>query len=139
VGDLSFHINLPFVLQFLGILHEALRWYIRYLANHCEWTPSFNLAVCYLKICGINTLNWNFVRCFCGYEICSLAQREEYSLLTISENELLRRIFGSMMKEVRGWWEYLHARGFIIYILQNTIFMRWSRSMSWTGKVRNVH
>jgi len=86
-----------------------------------------------------NILNWNFVRCFCGYEICSLARREEYSLLAMSENELLRRMLGSMIKEVRGWWWHLHVRAFIIDILQNMIFVRWSRSMRWTGKVRNIH
>jgi hypothetical protein len=42
-----------------------------------------------------------------GYEICSLTLREEHTL-RVTENRVLRRVFGTKREEMAGGWRRLH-------------------------------
>jgi hypothetical protein len=48
-----------------------------------------------------------------GYETWSLTQREEYGL-KVSEDRVLRKIFGLKGKGVAGGWKELHAEDLCI-------------------------
>jgi hypothetical protein len=64
-----------------------------------------------------------------GCEICSLTLREE-DRLRVSENRVLRRIFGQKRDEVKGGWRKLHNEELhSLYFLPSRIRMIKSRRM----------
>jgi hypothetical protein len=70
-----------------------------------------------------------------GCETWSLTLREEHRL-TVSENRVLRRIFGPKRDEVTGKWRKLHNDKFhILYSSRNIIRQIKSRRMRWAGHV----
>jgi hypothetical protein len=70
-----------------------------------------------------------------GCETWSLTLREEHRL-TVSENRVLRRIFGPKRDEVTGEWRKLHSdKLHILYSSRNIIRQIKSRRMRWAGHV----
>jgi hypothetical protein len=79
------------------------------------------------------------------YETWSLTVREEQELW-VSENRVLRRIFGPKRGEVAGNWKRLHNGKLCnLYTSQNVIRLIKSRRMRWAGhvarmgEIRNAH
>jgi hypothetical protein len=73
-----------------------------------------------------------------GYKILSLRLREEHRL-SVFENRVLRRIFGSRRDEVTGDWRKLHnEERHNLYSLPNIIRMIKSRRMKWAGHVARM-
>jgi hypothetical protein len=68
-----------------------------------------------------------------GHETCSLTLWEEHRL-RVSENKVLRRIFGPKGKEVAGGWGILHNKLHNVYALPDIIRMMKSRKI-WVGNV----
>jgi len=80
-----------------------------------------------------------------GCETMSLALREERRL-SVFENRVLRRVFGSKRDEITGEWRKLHNEEFRdLYSLPNIVWVVKSRRMKWAGhvvrmgEVRDVH
>jgi hypothetical protein len=80
-----------------------------------------------------------------GCETWSLTLREEHRL-RVSENRVLRRMFGPKRDEATGEWRKLHNEELhILYSSPNIIRQIKSRKMRWTGHVvrmgeeRNVY
>ena len=70
-----------------------------------------------------------------GCETWSLTMREERRL-RVSENRVLRRIFGPMRDEVIGEWRKLHNEELNeLYCSPNTMRVIQSRRMRWAGHV----
>jgi len=70
-----------------------------------------------------------------GCEILSLILGEERTL-SICENRMLRRIFGSRSDEVTGEWRKLHNEEFNdLYCSPNIVRVIKSRRMKWAGHV----
>jgi hypothetical protein len=75
----------------------------------------------------------------------SLIPRKEHRL-RVSENRVLRRIFGLQREEVAGGWRrlhneeihYLYASPHIIMVMKSRR-MRWKGHVAWTGDMRNVY
>jgi hypothetical protein len=65
----------------------------------------------------------------------SLTLKEEHRL-RVSENRVLRRIFGPKREEVAGDWRRLHNDNF--YALPNIIRVIKSRRMRWAGNVARM-
>ena len=64
-----------------------------------------------------------------GCETWSFTLREEH-WLRVSENRVLRRIFGTKRDEVNGDWRRLHMEElYILYFSPNTIWVLNSRTM----------
>jgi hypothetical protein len=73
-----------------------------------------------------------------GYEIWSLALREEHRLRVI-ENKVLRRIFGPKREEVTGGWRKFHSEELHdLYPSPSLIRMIKSRRMRWAGHVARI-
>jgi hypothetical protein len=73
-----------------------------------------------------------------GYEILSLALREEHRLRVL-ENRVLRRIFGLKRNEVAGGWRKLHNEE--LHNLRSSlsiIRMIKSRRIKWAGHVARI-
>ena len=70
-----------------------------------------------------------------GCETWSLKLREERRL-RVSENEVLRRIFGPKSNEVTGEWRKLHSEELNdLYSSPNIVLVVKSRRMRWLGHV----
>jgi hypothetical protein len=70
-----------------------------------------------------------------GCETWSLTLREEHRL-RVSENRILRRIFGPKRDEVRGEWRKFHGEELhILYSSPDSIRQIKSRRMRWVGQV----
>jgi hypothetical protein len=54
------------------------------------------------------SLNTILILSFCLYLVCGLTLREEYRL-RLSENKVLRRIFGPKKEEITRGWRKLHS------------------------------
>jgi hypothetical protein len=68
-----------------------------------------------------------------GCETWSLGLREEHKL-RVSENRVLRGVFGPKRKEVAGGWRRLHnGELHNLYTSQNIITMMKSRRMRWAN------
>jgi hypothetical protein len=73
-----------------------------------------------------------------GCEIWSLTLREEHRL-RVSENRVLRRIFGLRRVEVTGGWRKLHNEGLRdLYSSPSIIRLIKSRKMRWAGHVARM-
>jgi hypothetical protein len=73
-----------------------------------------------------------------GYETWSLTLREEHSL-RVSENRVLRRIFGPKCDEVTGQWRKLHSGELHnLYSSPDIIRQIKSRRMRWAGHVARM-
>jgi hypothetical protein len=67
-----------------------------------------------------------------GHENWSLTLREEHTL-RVSENRVLRRIFGPRREEVVGGWRRLHGKELLnSYASPNNIMVIKSRTVRWT-------
>jgi hypothetical protein len=70
-----------------------------------------------------------------GYETWSLTLREKHRL-QVSENRVLRRIFGPMRDEIIGGWRKLHNEELHnLYSSPNMMRLIKSRKMGWAGHV----
>jgi hypothetical protein len=66
----------------------------------------------------------------------SLTLREEENRLRLSENRMLRKIFGPKWEEVAGGWRRLHNEELHnLYTSPNVIRMIKSKRMRWAGHV----
>jgi hypothetical protein len=75
---------------------------------------------------------------FCGCENCSLILSEERRL-RVSENRVLRRIFGRKSYEVTGEWCKLHNEELNdLYSLPSIVRVIKSRIMRWAGNVARM-
>jgi hypothetical protein len=73
-----------------------------------------------------------------GVKLGSLTLREEHRL-RVSENRVLRRIFGPKRYEVTGEWRKLHNEELHnLYSSQNIIRQIKSRGMRWAGHVARI-
>jgi hypothetical protein len=73
-----------------------------------------------------------------GCETWSLTLTEEQRL-TVFENRVLRRIFGSKRDEARGEWRTLHNLELNdLYLSPNIIRVLKSRRMGWAGHVARM-
>jgi len=73
-----------------------------------------------------------------GCETWSLTLREERRL-RLSENRVLRRIFGPKREEVTGEWRKLHNKELNnLYSLPNIVRVIKSRRMRWAGHVARM-
>jgi hypothetical protein len=73
-----------------------------------------------------------------GWETWSLTLREEHRL-RVSENRMLRRIFGPKRDEVTGEWRRLHSGElYNLYLSPDIIRQIKSRRMRWAGHVARV-
>jgi hypothetical protein len=73
-----------------------------------------------------------------GCETWSLALREERRL-RVSENRVLRRVFGPKRDEVSGEWRKLHNEELNgLYFLPNIVRVVKSRRMRWAGHVARM-
>jgi hypothetical protein len=73
-----------------------------------------------------------------GCEAWSLTAREERKL-RVSENMVLKRIFGSRRDEVMGEWRRLHNEELNgLYSSPNTVRVIKSRRMRWAGHVAHM-
>ena len=73
-----------------------------------------------------------------GCETWSLTTREEHRL-RVSENRVLRRIFGPKRDEVTGEWRKLHNEELNdLYSLPNIVRVVKSRRMRWAGHVAGM-
>jgi hypothetical protein len=73
-----------------------------------------------------------------GCETWSLTLREEHSL-SVFENRVLRRIFGTKRDEVTGEWRKLHNEELRdLYSLPSIIRIMKSRRMRWAGHVARM-
>jgi hypothetical protein len=73
-----------------------------------------------------------------GCETWFLTLREEHKL-RVSENRVLRNIFGSKREEVAGYWRRLHSEELRnLYSSQYIIRVIISRRISWTGNVARM-
>ena len=73
-----------------------------------------------------------------GCETWSLTLREERKL-RVSENRVLRRIFGHMRDEVTGDWRRLHNEELNdLYCSPNIVRMIKWRRMRWAGHVARI-
>ena len=72
-----------------------------------------------------------------GCETWSLALREERRL-RVSENRVLRRIFGPKRDEVTGEWRKLHNGELNNLSSPNIVWVIKSRRMRWTGHVARM-
>jgi hypothetical protein len=73
-----------------------------------------------------------------GCETWSLALREVHRL-RVSENRMLRRIFGPRKDEMTGNWRKLHNEELHnLYYSPNLIRMMKSRRMRWVGHVARM-
>jgi hypothetical protein len=71
-------------------------------------------------------------------ETWSLTLREEH-ILRVSENRVMRRIFGLIRDEVTGKWRMLHNEGLHnLYLSTNIIKQIKSRRMRWVGHVSRM-
>ena len=74
----------------------------------------------------------------CGCETWSLTLREERKL-RVSENMVLRRIFGPRREEVTGEWRRLYNEELNdLYSLPNIVRVMKSRRMRWAGHVARM-
>jgi hypothetical protein len=79
-----------------------------------------------------------------GYETSSLALRDEHRL-SVFENRVQRRIFGTKRDEVKGGWRKLHNEELhnlcsspsIIRVIKSRM-MRWAGHVARMGEKRNV-
>jgi hypothetical protein len=72
-----------------------------------------------------------------GCESWSLTLREKYRL-RVSENRMLRRIFGPRKDEVTGNWRKLHNELHNLYSLPSISRMIKLRRMRWAGYVARM-
>ena len=73
-----------------------------------------------------------------GCETWSLTLREEHRL-RVSENRVLRRIFGSKRNGVTGEWRKLHNEALNdLYCSPNIVRVIKSRRMRWAGHVAHT-
>jgi hypothetical protein len=73
-----------------------------------------------------------------GCETCSLILMEEHRL-RVTENGVLKRIFGPKRDEVTGGWRKLHNEEFHnLYALPSIIRMIKSRRVRWAGHVARI-
>jgi hypothetical protein len=73
-----------------------------------------------------------------GCESWSLTLREECRL-RVSENRVLRRIFGPKRDEVTGEWRRLHNKElYALYSSPNIIRVTKSRRLRWAGHVARM-
>jgi len=73
-----------------------------------------------------------------GCETWSLKLRGE-SRLRVSENRLLRRVFGPKRDEVKGEWRNLHNEELNdLFCSPNTVWVIKSRRMKWAGHVARI-
>jgi hypothetical protein len=73
-----------------------------------------------------------------GCETWSLTLREEHRL-RVSENRVLRRIFGPKMDEVTGGWRKLHNEELHgLYFSPSIIRVIKTRRMRWAGHVARM-
>jgi hypothetical protein len=80
-----------------------------------------------------------------GCETWSVILREEYSL-KVSENRVLRRIFGPKWEEVAGSWRRLHNEELhnlytpphIIRVIKSRT-MKWEEDLTRMGRMRNAY
>jgi hypothetical protein len=73
-----------------------------------------------------------------GCETWSLTLRDERRL-RVSENRLLRKVFGPKMDEVTGEWRKLHNEELNdLYSLPNIVRVVKSRRMGWAGHVAHM-
>ena len=73
-----------------------------------------------------------------GCEIWSLTLREERRL-RLSENRVLRRVFGPKRDEVTGEWKKLHNEELSdLYSLTNIVRVVKSRRLRWAGHVARM-
>jgi hypothetical protein len=73
-----------------------------------------------------------------GRETWSLTLREERRL-RVSENRVLRKVYGSKREEVAGGWRRLHIEELHnLYSSPNIVRMIKSRKMKWTGHVAHM-
>jgi len=86
----------------------------------------------------INIYYYNFACFLCGCETWSLTLREERKL-RVSENMVLRRIFGPRRDEVTGEWRRLHNEELNdLYPSPNIVRLIKSRRMRWAGHVARM-
>ena len=74
---------------------------------------------------------------FSGCDTWSLALREECRL-RVSENRVLRRIFGSKWDKITGEWRRPHKKGLYDLYSSPTIRVIKSRRMGWPGHVARM-
>jgi hypothetical protein len=73
-----------------------------------------------------------------GCETCSLTLREGHRL-RMSENRVLRRLFGPKREKVAESWRRLHNEEFHnLYVSPNIIRLIKSRRMGWAGHVAHI-
>jgi hypothetical protein len=87
-----------------------------------------------------NELEYNFAVVLYRCEIWSLILRNEHKL-RVTEDSLLRRIFGLRKEEIIGGWRKLHNEELHnLYASSDIIRFVKSRRMSWAGYgIREMH
>jgi hypothetical protein len=99
---------------------------VQNLSSFCLLSKNLNIKICKIKILPIALY---------GCETWSLTCRKE-NRLRVSENTVLRRIFGPEREEVAGGWSRLHNEELHnLHASLNIFRMIKSRRMRWTGHV----